>query len=129
MSALSDLTGAFDSFQLLAPCRELVLAAFDRRPEWQVTVQNTDCAGAAAADDSLFYWGEYETIDWEQVHAGEASVLCIFPPIHLVLVPSQYSVDFVIVVQLRPTACLLLLLPKGLDQKSTPMPQHQEVGS
>lgn len=60
------------------PRRELVLAAFNRRPEWQVTVQNTDCNGAAVADSSLFYWGEYETIDWQQVHAGEASILCMF---------------------------------------------------
>lgn len=77
MLVLRDLTGAFDPLRPLAPRRELVVAAFNRRPEWHVTVQNTECDDAAAADDSLFYWGEYETIDWEQVHAGEASILCI----------------------------------------------------
>lgn len=52
-------------------CRQLVLAAFDRRPEWQVSVHTTDSDAATIQDDSLFYWGEYESIDWEQVHAGE----------------------------------------------------------
>ncbi|KAL3156286.1 hypothetical protein ABBQ32_012558 [Trebouxia sp. C0010 RCD-2024] len=56
--------------------RELVLAAFDRRPEWQVTVQNTDCDGAIIIDNDLFYWGEYEGIDWERVHAGQQHACC-----------------------------------------------------
>lgn len=50
-----------------------MLAAFDRRPEWNVTVQNIDGDGDTR-NDSLFYWGEYEGIDWEQVHAGEVNI-------------------------------------------------------
>lgn len=65
--------------------RELVLAAFDRRPEWAVTVQTTDCDGETIKDNDLFYWGEYEGIDWERVHAGEANtkdpfLCCLYEP-------------------------------------------------
>lgn len=56
--------------------RELVLAAFDRRPDWQVTVQNTDRDQANLSDGTLFFWGEYESIDWEQVHAGHQHACC-----------------------------------------------------
>ncbi|KAL3152686.1 hypothetical protein ABBQ38_012281 [Trebouxia sp. C0009 RCD-2024] len=56
--------------------RELVLAAFDRRPEWAVTVQTTDCDGETIKDNDLFYWGEYEGIDWERVHAGQQHACC-----------------------------------------------------
>ena len=97
-----------------------------------MTVQNTDRDQANLSDGTLFFWGEYESIDWEQVHAGEASILYTSLPatslllVHLV---SQQSVDFAKGVQFRPSACLLLLLPQGLDQESTPLPQHQEMGS
>lgn len=39
-----------------------------------MTDQNTECDENAVSDGGLFYWGEYETIDWERVHAGEASL-------------------------------------------------------
>lgn len=115
--------------------RELVLAAFDRRPDWLVTVQNTECGETNLSDVSLFFWGEYESIDWEQVHTGEASILYTFLPatnlllVHLISGFSMQSVYFAMFLQFRPTACLLLLFPQGLDQESTPLPQHQEMGS
>lgn len=52
-------------------CRELVVAAFARRPEWEVTV--IDGEGEEldpAVQRSDFHWGEYERIDWERVHSG-----------------------------------------------------------
>lgn len=55
-------------------CRTLVEEAFDRRPEWIVNRQELtaeDAIECAGSDDSLFYWGEYEGIDWEKVHSGE----------------------------------------------------------
>lgn len=92
MPALADLTGAFGPFRPLAQRRELVLEAFNRRPEWQVTVQHTECDDVAVQDGSLFFWGEYETIDWEQVHAGEASILCVLatytPGLSFITVPN-----------------------------------------
>lgn len=55
-------------------CRTLVQEAFDRRPEWTVSrTESTaeDAVVCSGGDDSLFYWGEYEGIDWEKVHSGE----------------------------------------------------------
>ncbi|DBA82917.1 TPA: hypothetical protein ACH3X1_006707 [Trebouxia sp. C0004] len=59
--------------------RTLVQEAFDRRPEWTVNrteltaEEAVECAGN---DESLFYWGEYEGIDWEKVHSGEQHACC-----------------------------------------------------
>ena len=55
-------------------CRTLVQEAFDRRPEWTVNrteLTAADAAESSGSDDSLFYWGEYEGVDWEKVHSGE----------------------------------------------------------
>ena len=52
-------------------CRELVLAAFARRPEWKVTVIEGEGEELdPAVSESNFHWGEYERIDWERVHQG-----------------------------------------------------------
>ena len=60
------------AFMLLCMhCRKLVLAAFDRRRAWSTSVHPSDQA-LQSNRSSLFYWGEYETIDWEKVHAGES---------------------------------------------------------
>ncbi len=55
-------------------CRTLVQEAFDRRPEWTVRTELTaeEAAECSGSDESLFYWGEYEGIDWEKVHSGES---------------------------------------------------------
>ncbi|DBA82238.1 hypothetical protein WJX79_003267 [Trebouxia sp. C0005] len=59
--------------------RTLVKDAFDRRPEWTVNrieltaEEAVDCSGSG---ESLFYWGEYEEIDWEKVHSGEQHACC-----------------------------------------------------
>jgi len=69
------LVGGVPSFSF--SCRTLVQEAFDRRPEW--TVNRTDLTAEEAvecsgSDESLFYWGEYEGIDWEKVHSGEFQI-------------------------------------------------------
>ncbi|DBB15952.1 hypothetical protein WJX82_005797 [Trebouxia sp. C0006] len=59
--------------------RTLVQEAFDRRPEWTVSrTESTaeDAVVCSGGDDSLFYWGEYEGIDWEKVHSGEQHACC-----------------------------------------------------
>ena len=52
--------------------RELVQSAFERRPEWTVTTADLTLDTLDISPDALFYWGEYEQIDWEKVHAGES---------------------------------------------------------
>lgn len=59
--------------------RTLIQEAFDRRPEWTVNrieLTAEDAAECSGIDDSLFYWGEYEGIDWEKVHSGEQHACC-----------------------------------------------------
>ena len=68
-----------------ACCRELVKAAFDRRPEWQVTVRSAVDIHETHDEDILFFWGEYEGIDWENVHAGEDG--------HSMKISSQVQLD------------------------------------
>lgn len=55
--------------------RTLVQEAFDRRPEWAIprTESSDEASSNPIHDESLFYWGEYEGIDWEQVHSAQAN--------------------------------------------------------
>ena len=62
-------------------CRDMVVAAFQRRPEWEVLVVERTGEGAAEGTaSSHLHWGEYEGIDWERVHKGAA----LFPSIKCV---------------------------------------------
>ena len=56
-------------------CRELVLAAFDKRQGWQASVpaeglDNDTNQVDESVSSSLLRWGEYERIDWELAYAG-----------------------------------------------------------
>jgi len=55
-------------------CRDMVIAAFRRRPEWEVTEVEGTAEGTAT---SQLHWGEYEGIDWERVHQG-----CVTSSVH-----------------------------------------------
>ena len=74
-------------------CRELVVEAFQRRPQWRVTCisragpHDSGCSRdddedscAPSASTSLLHWGEYERIDWEQVHSGGMPPCPLHPP-------------------------------------------------
>ena len=72
--------------------REIVLEAFRQRLQWRVTCVDSaallaagdpleeDRCAPAPASSSLLHWGEYERIDWEQVHAG-AEPPCLRAPV------------------------------------------------
>ena len=104
--------------------RELVLAAFDRRPDWLVTVQNTECGESNLSGVSLFFWGEYESINWEQVHTGEASVLYTCLPatnlllVHLISGFSTQSVYFAMFCSLGQQHACCYCFRKGLIRKA-----------
>ena len=52
-------------------CRDMVVAAFKRRPEWEVrVVERAEDDPAEGTATSHLHWGEYEGIDWERVHRG-----------------------------------------------------------
>lgn len=68
-------TVALDS----AYIRTLVVDAFKRRPEWTVTnnaFESQESEARQEYHDSLFFWGEYESIDWDKVHAGHQHACC-----------------------------------------------------
>lgn len=53
-----------------------MLAAFQRRPWWQVAcIVGEGEEVSQAASSSRFHWGEYERIDWGMVHEGTADSL------------------------------------------------------
>ena len=61
-------------------CRDMVVAAFRSRPEWEVrVVERAEEEPAEGTSSSHLHWGEYEGIDWERVHRGVALLLSSIP--------------------------------------------------
>lgn len=89
--------------------------AFDRRSEWDAIstdVAAEDSVGLLSRDESLFYWGEYEGIDWEKVHSGEC---CLSPNCKTCVIPSRSEACVLFLRQAwRPPEQSTLTLPEIL---------------